>query len=46
MYGESWDVFTKQMLVAKHIRDTMYENPGGPIKASSFPPLPTPMTTA
>jgi len=27
MFGESWDVFTKQaVLVKKHISDIMYEN--------------------
>jgi len=28
MVGESWNVFTKRVLVAKHIRDSMYENSG------------------
>jgi len=29
MVDESWDVFTKRMLVEKHISDIMYENPEG-----------------
>jgi len=28
--GESWDLFTKRVLVEKHISGIMYENPGGP----------------
>jgi len=27
MFGESWDVFTKRMLVEKHINCIMCENP-------------------
>jgi len=27
MVGESWDVFTKRVLVKKHISGIMYENP-------------------
>jgi len=30
MIGESWDVFTKRVLVENHISGIMYENPGGP----------------
>jgi len=29
MVCESWNVFTKQVLVEKHIRGIMYENLGG-----------------
>jgi len=29
MVGESWEVFTKRVLIEKHIRDIMYENLGG-----------------
>jgi len=28
--GKSWDVFTKQVFVEKHISGIMYENPRGP----------------
>jgi len=29
MVGESWGVFTKRVLVEKHISGIMCENPGG-----------------
>jgi len=30
MFGESWNVFTKRVLVEKHFSGIMYENPRGP----------------
>jgi len=41
MVGENWDVFTKQVLVEKHIVDIMCDNPRG--YGPPCPPLPTPM---
>jgi len=38
--GESWDVFTKRLLVEKHISGIMYENPIG---GHGPPCLPLPM---
>jgi len=42
MAGKNWNVFTKRVLVEKHIRGIMYENPGG--SRTSLPPLPMPTT--
>jgi len=35
MVGESWDIFTKRVLIEKHIRGFVCENSGG-----ARPPLP------
>jgi len=37
MVGGSWDVFTKRVLVEKHINGIMYKNPGGHNPCSSLP---------
>jgi len=41
MVSESWDVFTKQLLVEKHISGMICENLGG--HAPPFSSVPTPM---
>jgi len=39
MLDESWDVFTKQMLVEKHISDIINEKPqGATATLTPFPP--------
>jgi len=43
MVGESWNVFTKRVLVEKHINGIMYENPRGGGDTASCSPLPTSM---
>jgi len=41
MVGESWDVFTKRVLVEKHINGIIREIPGR--ATAPCPPLPTSM---